>query len=303
MLSIHLIYPEYISDYVEMGVGLFLVPGTMSAYTSRHLDINEISNLKKAYPDKQFFVLVNGLYEQHELKQLQDYLKTLSTTGIDGLVFQDFGVLYEVKKNHYPFKLLYESMTLNTNHETLNVLQRYGIDMAMVSREIPLTEQLLINDNAQLPLMIQVHGVSYMGSSKRHLLKHYGEAVKKTMADDVYEIVANGSDYPCYIFEDERGTTIYSKKKIYMLDLLSHLKDFDYLYIETLFMDAHETLEVVSMYADCLQALKNGRYIQYVKDYLPMLKKVSQPLERGFIEDKTIYHLEDVKRRDAGEQV
>ena len=295
MLSIHLIYPEYINDYIEMGVDVFLIPGTMSTYTNTQLELDDITALKRDHPDKQFFVMVNGLYEQHVLDELKAYLKDLVNTGADGIVFQDFGVLYEVRKHHYPFKMLYESKTLNTNHETLNVLSSYGIDSAMVSREIPLEEQIAINSQTRIPLMIQVHGVSYMGSSKRHLLTHYGEAAGKQLTSDTYEITADGSQYPCYIYEDQWGTTIFSKSRIYMLDLLPQLADFAYLYIETMFMDAHESLEVTSIYADCLKAVKDGRYNRSLKEYLALLKKVSSPLEKGFIDDKTIYHLEDVK--------
>ena len=35
-----------------------------------------------------------------------------------------------------------------------------------------------------------------------------------------------------------------------------------------------------------------------VKEYLPLLRKISKPLDRGFLYDDTIYRLEDVKRRD-----
>ena len=38
--------------------------------------------------------------------------------------------------------------------------------------------------------------------------------------------------------------------------------------------------------------------IKEVKEYLPLLRKISKPLDRGFLYDDTIYRLEDVKRRD-----
>jgi len=302
-IALHLNDPDYVNDYLEMGVDLLIAGSTMSSYCSRKLTIDELKALKDKCSYAQLFVMVNGLYEQHELADLKTHIDDLHDLHIDGIVFQDFGVLQYVLTKGYSFRMLYDPLTLNTNHMTLNVLKNHGVDMAMVAREIPLQEQCHINAHTTMPLMIQCHGVSYMGSSKRHLLAHYGEAIKQDLSSPTYTIVPDGSEYNCLIYEDERGTTIFSQARLYMLDLFTYLKDFDYLYIETMMMSPSEALEVTSMYADCLKAYREGRYHQYVKEYLPLLKKVSQPLERGFIDDKTIYHLDDVKRRDAGENV
>lgn len=65
-----------------------------------------------------------------------------------------------------------------------------------------------------------------------------------------------------------------------------------------MFMDSREAVEVTSMYCACLHALETGLYDKEVKEYLPLLRKISKPLDRGFLYDDTIYRLEDVKRRD-----
>ena len=55
------------------------------------------------------------------------------------------------------------------------------------------------------------------------------------------------------------------------------------------------------MYSECLKALNEvgvQEYVHKMKDYLPMLREISKPLDRGFLNDETLYRLEDVKRRD-----
>lgn len=289
---------RYLSDLISMGVDLFIVGSKYSAYTSLRLDIEAIKDLRKRLERRKLYINVNGLYDEHELEGLFKHIDTLYTCHIDGLLFQDFAVLHYIKRMGYDLELMYAPMTLNTNSYTLNALKRYGITSAWIAKEIPLDEQAEIAKKAELPLMIQGHGVQYMASSKRPLVSHYEKASGLTFDHSNLTIHPRGEDFPCHIYEDSRGATIYTVNKLYTLDLLQSLKDFEYLYIETMYMSPLETVEVVNMYTDCIKVLNTDQYVRHYKEYLPMLRKISSPLDRGFIEDKTLYHLEDVKRRD-----
>ena len=297
-IALHLTSLNYLHDYLAMGVGLFVVGGSMSAFTSLKLTDDELQDLVKRLQGSLLYVEVNGLYDEHELDDLKKHLDALHEMGIPGILFQDFGVLRYCQQKHYDFDLMYAPQTLNTNPMTLNTLRDLGVSSAVVAKEIPLEDQLSIREHTAMPLMLQVHGVSYMMSSKRHLLTTYQEwAHVETDAHD-FIIQPRDSSQRCHIYEDERGTTVYTESKIYMLDLFNRINVFDYFYIETMYMDDREILEVTSLYCDCLKAYHEGRYDQYIKEYMPLLRAVSKPLDRGFIEDHTIYHLDDVKRRD-----
>ena len=240
------------------------------------------------------------MYDEHDLEGLEKHIDALHDIGINGLIFQDFGVLRMVNQKGYDFKMIYHPLTLNTNSSTLNTLSHYGISGAFVSKEISLKEQLEIRKNCDMPLFILGHGVQYMMMSKRHLISNYESASNTTLSHnkDALTINPRGQDFPCHIYETNRGTAVFSKSRLYTLDLFNTLKDFDYLYIETMFMDSREAVEVTSMYCACLHALETGSYDKEVKEYLPLLRKISKPLDRGFLYDDTIYRLEDVKRRD-----
>lgn len=297
-IALHLTVKDYLYDYKQMGVDCFIVGGPYSAFTPKKFTLEEIKDIVKQVPI--CYVMVNGLYEEHELPGLRRYLDALAQFNVRGLLFQDFAVLQYVR-HRYDFELMYAPMTLNTNYMTLNTLENVGVDSAWVAKEIPLEEQIEIKKKTHMPIMIQGHGVQYMMSSKRHLIKSYKKAADKDFDEDDVILHARESDYACHIYEDERGTTVYSVNKLYTLDLLSDLSVFDYLYIETNYMSPIETVEVTHMYCECLKAFyETGtqEYVHQMKDYLPMLRQISKPLDRGFLNDSTLYRLEDVKRRD-----
>lgn len=297
-LALHLNNDSYLHDYLEMGVKRFIVAGPLSTYSSHRFSLEEIKEIASKVPET--FVMVNGLYDEHELPALKRLIDAYASMNIKGILFQDLGVLHYVK-NRYDFEMMYAPNTLNTNYATLNVLEDLGVDSAWVAKEIPLAEQIEIKKKTHIPIMIQGHGVQYMMSSKRHLLSTYAAASQKSFSFDDVILHARESDYATHIREDERGTYIFSVNKLYTLDLLGELSVFDYLYIETNEMSESEAIEVTHMYSECLKAYNevgSQEYVHKMKDYLPMLRQISQPLDRGFLNDETLYRLEDVKRRD-----
>lgn len=297
-IAINLNDRGYLHDYVDMGVSLIMAGSDYSVLTPVKFSIEELKEIKEQA--KELYVYVNAMYDEHDLEGLEKHIDALHEIGIDGLIFQDFGVLQIVNTKGYDFKMIYHPLTLNTNSSTLNTLSHYGISGAFVSKEISLKEQLEIRKNCDMPLFVLGHGVQYMMMSKRHLISNYEKASNTTLSHnkDALTINPRGQDFPCHIYETTRGTAVFSKSRLYTLDLFNTLKDFDYLYIETMFMDSREAIEVISMYCDCLKALERGTYEKEVKEYLPLLRKISKPLDRGFLYDDTIYRLEDVKRRD-----
>ena len=294
-LALHLTNKDYLYDFIVMGIEVYITAGDYGTFTLEHYSIAELKEINNQV--NTLYVLVNGLYDEKELEGLFNHIDDLAKIGVSGLLFQDMAVLRYVIKKKYSFNMMYAPNTLNTNPLTLDTLKKLGISSAFVSKEIPLEEQLYIKRNTSLPLMIQGHGVMYMAASKRKLIRNYIQETDKELSDHLI-INPRGQDYRCHIYEDNRGTCIYTENKLYTLDLFNIINVFDYLYIETLFMDPLEMIEVSHMYQECIHALEIGKYNHDVKEYMPLLKNVSYPLDRGFLKDKTLYHIEDVKRRD-----
>lgn len=292
---------ESLYDYLDMGIKTFVLGCQYSFHCPYVFSIEEIAALTQNYPQCQFYVAMNALYDQHCIDDVEAFIKALHGLPIYGLLFQDFGVLQIVKENNYDFDMMYAPETLNTNAETLNVLEKQGVTSAFLSRVIPLEEQCMILKQVSMPLMLQVHGVEYIAASKRALLSNYQEA--SGIQFDVslkgkISLKAKNSQYQLNVFEDDKGTHIFSHTRLYMLDLFSHLDGFAYLYIETLMMDEQEALEIASLYSDALKSYQQGTYHQYVKEYMGLLYRLKTPLDRGFLFDQTVYKLEDMRKMD-----
>lgn len=290
-------------EYQSMGIDTFVLPTVYSSGSTQALSLEDISSIIDTYPKCSFYIMMNAIYGEDELIDIRQFIDRIAALKIKGILFQDFAIVNIVEDKNYSFDMMYAPETLNTNSKSLQTLKNYGVTSAFLSRVIPLEEQILIQEKTTIPLMLQVHGVEYVAASKRHLIENYQEATQLDFNVDSrnLKIKAHQSDLEFHIYEDQRGTHIYTHTRLYMLDLFNQIKDFEYIYIETLFMEPNEALEVCSLYSDALKAYHNGRYNQYVGEYVSLLKKLNTPLDRGFTFDQTVYKLEDMRKRDEKE--
>lgn len=292
---------ERLYDYVSMGIDIFVLGGKHSFYYPFSFEIEEMKDMIDMYPQCHFYVAVNALYDQYMMDDIEKYIDSLNEIGVYGIVFQDFGILQIVKEKNYSFDMMYSPDTLNTNAYTLNTLKNHGITSAFISKVIPLEEQLIIQNEVSMPLMIHGHGVEYIATSKRKLLSNYKEASSLSFdlkGQNNLTLKARNSDYEFQVYEDEKGVHIFSKTRLYTLDLLNQIHCFDYWYIETLMMSDEEAIEIASLYSDALMSLKKETYDRDVKEYMNLLYRLKTPLDRGFLFDQTVYKLEDMRKMD-----
>lgn len=292
---------ERIYDYISMGIDIFVLGGKHSFYCPFSFEIEEMKDMIDMYTQCHFYVAMNALYDQYIMDDIEKYIDSLNEIGVYGIVFQDFGILQIVKEKNYSFDMMYSPDTLNTNAYTLNTLENHGITSAFISKVIPLEEQLIIQNEVSMPLMIHGHGVEYIATSKRKLLSNYKEASSLSFdlkGQNNLTLKARNSDYEFQVYEDEKGVHIFSKTRLYTLDLLNQIHHFDYWYIETLMMNEEEAIEVASLYSDALMSLKKETYDRDVKEYMNLLYRLKTPLDRGFLFDQTVYKLEDMRKMD-----
>ena len=165
----------------------------------------------------------------------------------------------------------------------------------------------MIAQNTSIKTMTQIHGVEYMAYSKRKLLSNYfmeTNLKKSVSVNDNIIIQANGVNYGCYIYEDQFGCHILSQKQICGLDILSSFIDFDYLYIESLFVDDLKLVEIVNLYQDGLKSISIGTYGKERKELLPQLHQVEPDVDyhHSFMFDATVYKIDDVRKREENEK-
>ena len=307
-LVVHLNSLKFVGDFIDIGVKYFVV-GTkyFSCRQALSLDYDELAKLKARLGENKLWVLVNALIEESNVEAVEKHLLRLNELMVDGIVFQDFGVLEICKENNYEFEMMYNPDTLNTNQATLNYLATLGVNSAFLAREIPLDEKMVIANETMLKTMVQVHGVEYMAYSKRKLLSNYFKEIgidHGVLFDDGLTIQANGVDYGCHIYEDKFGCHILSERQICCLDVLSSFSDFDYLYIESLYIDDLKLVELTNYYYDALQSIKQGNYGKVSKELMGQLSQLEKNVayHHSFMFDATVYKIDDVRKREENEK-
>lgn len=254
------------------------------------LSLQEIEDLvEKVQGKTKIYLLMNQLYHEYKLDQLAKVLEKLANSHIDGIFFQDFGLLNLVKQNQYDLNLIYQPDTLNTNHQTLNTLKDMGVDGFMLSSQLHEDEVKEIVKKTNAMTIVQIHGVQYISCSRRKLLTNYFEVLKQNRLTDYKQNyimkVSNSEDYS-YIYEDDYGTHVYTVNE---LCTLNKNLDNEYGYIETLYLDPQYVLEVIDAYQNKVSE----------KDFIE--QHPSHHFDYGFLDDGTVYKIKDVRRLEANE--
>ncbi len=291
-LIVHLNDCLLIDELYQHGVdGIVVGTKEFSSRGILKLDIQEINHVVKQVNHRmKVYVLVNQLYHQHQIEKLKDFLEKLNDIKIDGILFQDFGVLNICKCLGVHYQMMYAPDTLNTNHQTLNTLCKLGIDEAFIARELPLDQIQQIVSQTNIPCMVQIHGVQYISYSRRKLVTNYLEYIHQKMDTDynqnLFIKVKNDETYS-HIFEDEFGTHILTRNELCTLGIEMCA---EYGYIETMYMDNKYILEVIDSYQNHIP------FNQFV------LAHPNRYYDRGFLYDGTVYKLEDIRKREEDER-
>lgn len=291
--------------YKKLGIKHFVVGCQDFSYRqSLSLNLEEIKSLKIKLSNERLYILVNALIDESMVSDLLIHLDLLNQCNIDGVLFQDFAILQIVKENNYNFEIIYSPDTLNTNYGTLNFLYENGISGALLAREISLQKKLEIKNNSNCKIIIQGHGVEYMASSKRKLLTNYFERNK--LNQDVSKsgelsILANNTEDNCYIYEDKYATHIVTSKQLCSLDVLDKLSDFDFIYLDSLYINTIDFYKIVEAYSKAKNDIltTNGENLSFLYDELK--ENISADFYHSFLFDDTVYKISDVRKREGKE--
>ena len=112
------------------------------------------------------YVTVNILIDDKEIKEALDFVKYLYEIDVDGLIIQDLGLIYLIRKM-FPDLELHGStqMTINNLPGAL-FLEELGLKRVVLAREVPLEEARYIYENSNIELEGFIHGalcVCYSG--------------------------------------------------------------------------------------------------------------------------------------------
>jgi len=129
--------------------------------SARNFTIDELRRLKQYAADrgKKVYIALNTIIKEQEFPALHDVLKKLEVLKIDGVILQDPGVLYFLRKQ-FPSLPLHAStqMAIHTS-EGIQTLTKDGIKRIILARELSVEEiHRLQSKNPVTELEVFIHG-------------------------------------------------------------------------------------------------------------------------------------------------
>lgn len=181
---------------------------------------------------RRVYVTCNTLPREDELKELPEYLESLDSLGVDGLIIADLGVM-EMAKRYSPHAKLHVSTQMGViNSATACALYDMGADTVVLARETPMEDIRRIRENTPRELRLEafVHGAMCVSFSGRCLLSNYltgrdanrGECAQPCRWKySLMEETRPGEYF--HIGEDKEGTYIMNSRDMCMIEHIPEL--------------------------------------------------------------------------------
>lgn len=283
-----------------LAVGLESVSFSLSGY----LTLEQLKNLSenKVEHNKELAVLLNGFYHQNQLYVLEKTIEKLMELNIDYLFFHDFAVLQISKQLGFSSKLIYYPSTLNTHYKLCETFKKFKISGFYISKEIPLIEQAAISDNCDLITCMQIHGRSLIFQSKRNLITNFNDANDTVNNNNIIHLNENISKLDIVVYEEELGTSIYSKPVICGVVEIAKMKNsnIEIFHIDTFMMSLVEQVEVSELYRDVLDnEYKDKELVEIESNFTSKFNH--DYFYKSYFYDQTVYTVEDARKKDGNE--
>lgn len=180
--------------------------------------------------NRKAYVTVNIIPHNEHLEGLDEYVKFLGTTDVDGLIVSDPGVISIIKKEapHIPIHLSTQANA--TNWMTVRFWKELGVKRIVLARELSLEEISEISKKVDIELETFVHGAMCISYSGRCLLSAFMTNRHANFGDcshpcrwkyALVEEMRPGEYFP--VFEDDYGTYILNSKDLCMIENIPDL--------------------------------------------------------------------------------
>lgn len=288
---------EHAHQMIDLGLDIVVNLKELSSTKEFNASFEELANIQEYAISNEINVLVmlDKLYHEKAVETLPQTLTQLNEMGIKMLIASDLAILNLVEEAGYDMDIISGNATLNTNYHTMNTPANH-FNGFVISNEINIEEVLNILANLDKTTILQGYGKQKIFYSKRLLLKSYynfnkqkpiGFGIKDRLLISDEQTDGNKS----YIYEDEDGTYIYTAHDVcalrYHEDLMA--QGLDYLYLNNLYHNEATYHEVVAIY----QGLMNEQLSS--DEALIQLKAMNTNLSESFLNDKTIFTIDEVK--------
>ena len=123
--------------------------------------------------NKKVYVTVNIVFHNEDLEGLDDYLRFLDETGVDGVIASDIVVLRKVKDLGLKIKLILSTQASALNHEAAKFYKSLGVKQIVLAREAMKEDIERIKKETGLEIECFVHGAMCTSISGKCIMSNY----------------------------------------------------------------------------------------------------------------------------------
>jgi putative protease len=264
---------EYLDQILSVADGILIGHTNFAKTLTNDFGTETNQIIFHAYnQQKEIFILLNRIFTDSELTQVEQYIKDLPNDLITGFIGADLGLISVLEKLNLSHKFVYNPETLLTNDVDFNDLASLNIKGVFVSKEITLNDILDIGALKQYQLFYFGHGHMSMFYSKRQMLNTFMDYqnASNTLHEDkslrLNEAKRPDESYP--IIEDDAGTHVFRGHIFNSFKAIDKLESVvDYFIVDTLFLDDAYALDIIKMYkAKVIDASIMRQYNQTLHD-------------------------------------
>lgn len=124
--------------------------------------------------EKKVYITVNIVFHNEDIKELENYLKTLDNIGVDAIIISDLFIIPLAKKIVPNLKIHISTQLSVLNYETINFLKKYdNVERVVLGRELSKEEIQEIIEKTKIDTETFIHGAMCAGYSGRCVLSNY----------------------------------------------------------------------------------------------------------------------------------
>ena len=136
-------------SYLDNANGYILANRNFSYRFEHSFTLNEIQKINSfcKKTNKKIFLLVNRIFKDKDLADLENYLLKTFKYNIDGYLFADFAVFMILKKYHKEDKAVFYHETFLRNSYDIKTYQKYGINKIICSKDMHIDDIKDLDEN------------------------------------------------------------------------------------------------------------------------------------------------------------
>ena len=220
---------EKLKIAIDYGADAVYIGGKKWSLRAR-TDNFTLSEIKKAVDyahkrGKKIYVALNIFAHDKHFIGLENYIKKLSSIGIDAYIVSDPGIISVIQKVSPEANIHLSTQTSTSNQLSAEFWKKHGVKRIVLSRELSKTEIKSITRKVKCGIEIFVHGAMCIAHSGRCLLSSFMTGRSANLGDCAqpcrWKYFLNEETRPeeyFPVFEGERGTFIFNSKDLCLIE-------------------------------------------------------------------------------------